>query len=93
MILKKRFNGSTSVRTPVGVVEGQVVDGFLVVDVDKSMAKRLMKRPWLFKDAGPDFQYPDFSSEKIEEKPEPKPKPKAKPRAKAKPKPKAKTKK
>ena len=89
MILKKRFDGSKSVRTPVGVVEGQVVDGFLVVDVDESLARRLMRRPWFFKDAGPSFQYPDFSSEKIEKKP--KAKPKAKPRSKAKPK--AKTKK
>lgn len=72
MILKKRFDGKTSIRTPIGVVEGQVIDGFLVVDVDETMAKRLKRRPWRFKDVAPDFKYPSVSSEKIEEKPKPK---------------------
>ena len=94
MILKKRYTGKTKFVTPVGVVEGEVVNGYVVVDVDESMAGRLRRRPWFFKTAGPDFQHPKFSPEKIEKpKPKPKAKPKAKPKVKAKPRAKAKTKK
>ena len=93
MILKKLFDGRLKFETPVGVVEGEMVNGYVVVDVDEAMAARLVRRPFRFEQAGPDFQHPNFSSEKIKAKPKPKPKAKPKPRAKAKPKVAAKAKK